>query len=67
MSGRGEWMLWWSMCWLYSTEEDEADNPRHTLYPYTNSWWNTSNIPGKKAENQSYIGGINNYEVGPGF
>ncbi|KAF2687658.1 FAD/NAD(P)-binding domain-containing protein [Lentithecium fluviatile CBS 122367] len=35
----------------------------HTLYPYTNSWWNTSNVPGKKAENQSYIGGINNYEA----
>ncbi|KAF2640036.1 FAD/NAD(P)-binding domain-containing protein [Massarina eburnea CBS 473.64] len=35
----------------------------HTLYPFTNSWWNTSNIPGKKAENQSYIGGINNYEA----
>ncbi|CAO2654367.1 Nn.00g111000.m01.CDS01 [Neocucurbitaria sp. VM-36] len=34
----------------------------HTLYPYTNSWWNTSNIPGKKAENQSYILGIDNYE-----
>lgn len=35
----------------------------HTLYPYTDSWWNTSNIPGKKAENQSYILGINNYEA----
>ncbi|KAJ4375304.1 hypothetical protein N0V83_002390 [Neocucurbitaria cava] len=34
----------------------------HTLYPYTNSWWNTSNIPGKKAENQSYILGLDNYE-----
>jgi hypothetical protein len=34
----------------------------HTLYPFTNSWWNTSNIPGKKAENHSYILGINNYE-----
>jgi len=33
-----------------------------TLYPHTNSWWNTSNIPGKKAENQLYILGINNYE-----
>jgi len=36
---------------------------QHTLYPFTNSWWNTSNIPGKKAENQSYILGINNYEA----
>lgn len=35
---------------------------KHTLYPYTDSWWNTSNIPGKKAENQSYILGIDNYE-----
>ncbi|KAH7081972.1 hypothetical protein BKA63DRAFT_223596 [Paraphoma chrysanthemicola] len=35
----------------------------HTLYPFTDSWWNTSNIPGKKAENQSYILGINNYEA----
>lgn len=34
----------------------------HTLYPFTNSWWNTSNIPGKTAENHSYILGINNYE-----
>ena len=35
---------------------------QHTLYPYTDSWWNTSNIPGKKAENQNYILGIDNYE-----
>lgn len=35
---------------------------KHTLYPFTNSWWNTSNIPGKKAENHNYILGINNYE-----
>jgi hypothetical protein len=36
---------------------------KRTLYPYTNSWWNGSNIPGKKAENMTYIGGINNYEA----
>ncbi|PSN64773.1 FAD/NAD(P)-binding domain-containing protein [Corynespora cassiicola Philippines] len=36
---------------------------KYTLYPYTNSWWNTSNIPGKKAENQTYIGGIDGYEA----
>ncbi|KAH8719564.1 hypothetical protein GQ44DRAFT_762016 [Phaeosphaeriaceae sp. PMI808] len=36
---------------------------QHTLYPFTNSWWNTSNIEGKKAETQSYIGGIKNYEA----
>ena len=34
----------------------------NTLFPYTNSWWNTSNIPGKKAENQNYILGIPTYE-----
>ncbi|CAE6999273.1 hypothetical protein PTNB73_03887 [Pyrenophora teres f. teres] len=33
-----------------------------TLYPHTDSWWNTSNIPGKKADNQLYILGISNYE-----
>lgn len=35
---------------------------QYTLFPYTNSWWNTSNVPGKKAENQSYILGIEAYE-----
>ncbi|KNG45057.1 hypothetical protein TW65_08128 [Stemphylium lycopersici] len=35
---------------------------KHTLLPFTNSWWNTSNIPGKKADNQTYILGINSYE-----
>lgn len=33
-----------------------------TLFPYTNSWWNTSNIPGKRAENQIYILGVSTYE-----
>jgi cation diffusion facilitator CzcD-associated flavoprotein CzcO len=33
-----------------------------TLYPYTSSWWNTSNVPGKKSEQQNYILGIKNYE-----
>ncbi|KAF1931615.1 FAD/NAD(P)-binding domain-containing protein [Didymella exigua CBS 183.55] len=32
------------------------------LFPYTNSWWNTSNIPGKRVENQTYILGIAAYE-----
>lgn len=36
---------------------------RHTLYPYTSSWWNGANIPGKKTENMTYIGGIENYEA----
>jgi len=35
---------------------------RYTLFPFTNSWWNGSNIPGKKAQNMTYIGGIDNYE-----
>lgn len=35
---------------------------KHTLYPYTDSWWNTANIPGKKKENQTYILGIDVYE-----
>lgn len=34
----------------------------HTLFPYTDSWWNTANIPGKKKENQTYILGIGAYE-----
>ncbi|KAF2727248.1 FAD/NAD(P)-binding domain-containing protein [Polyplosphaeria fusca] len=34
-----------------------------TLYPHTNSWWNASNIPGKKTQNMTYLGGINNYEA----
>jgi hypothetical protein len=34
-----------------------------TLYPHTDSWWNTANIPGKKAENQNYILGIGTYEA----
>ncbi|KAF2108347.1 hypothetical protein BDV96DRAFT_504619 [Lophiotrema nucula] len=35
---------------------------KKTLYPYTDSWWNGANVPGKKAENMTYIGGIDNYE-----
>jgi hypothetical protein len=26
------------------------------------SWWNTSNVPGRKAENQNYVLGIPTYE-----
>jgi hypothetical protein len=33
-----------------------------TLFPCTSSWWTGGNIPGKKAEPMTYIGGINNYE-----
>ncbi|EXJ87480.1 hypothetical protein A1O3_04440 [Capronia epimyces CBS 606.96] len=33
-----------------------------TLFPFTSSWWTGGNIPGKKAEPMTYIGGIDNYE-----
>lgn len=36
---------------------------QHTLFPFTDSWWNGSNIPGKKAENMTYVAGINSYEA----
>lgn len=35
---------------------------KFTLFPFTDSWWNGANLPGKKAENQLYIAGINTYE-----
>jgi hypothetical protein len=31
---------------------------QQSLYPYTDSWWNTSNVPGKKTENHNYIWGL---------
>jgi len=34
----------------------------YTLFPLTSSWWTGGNIPGKKAENMTYIGGIDLYE-----
>lgn len=36
---------------------------KHTLFPFTDSWWNGANVPGKKAENMTYIAGINAYEA----
>ena len=33
-----------------------------TLFPFTSSWWTGGNIPGKKAEAMTYIGGIEMYE-----
>ncbi|KAH7115272.1 hypothetical protein B0J11DRAFT_128838 [Dendryphion nanum] len=33
------------------------------LFKYTDSWWTGANIPGKVAENNTYIGGIDNYEA----
>ncbi|KEF52109.1 uncharacterized protein A1O9_11735 [Exophiala aquamarina CBS 119918] len=32
-----------------------------TLFPLTNSWWNTSNVPGKKIQNVTHLGGIKMY------
>lgn len=28
---------------------------KYTLIPYTDSWWNGANIPGKKSENMIYV------------
>ena len=39
-----------------------ASMNEHTLFPLTSSWWNGGNIPGKKAENMTYVAGIDNYE-----
>ncbi|KAK4565809.1 hypothetical protein LTR86_003658 [Recurvomyces mirabilis] len=39
-----------------------AARSKMTLLPFTDSWWNGANIPGKKAENMIYVGGINMYE-----
>ncbi|KAJ9494848.1 hypothetical protein H2202_009750 [Exophiala xenobiotica] len=35
---------------------------KHTLFPLTNSWWTGANIPGKKVQIVSHIGGIEMYE-----
>ncbi|KAK3045700.1 hypothetical protein LTR09_012752 [Extremus antarcticus] len=34
-----------------------------TLFPFTNSWWNAGNVPGKKAANMLYVAGIEHYEA----
>ena len=39
-----------------------AQMSSHTLFPFTDSWWNGANIPGKKAENMIFVGGVNMYE-----
>lgn len=33
-----------------------------TLFPFTSSWWNRSNIPGRNAENLNHVAGIKVYE-----
>lgn len=45
----------------WKSDIDEAN--RKTLFPFTNSWWNGSNIPGKKVENLTYVAGIGDYEA----
>lgn len=34
-----------------------------TLFPLTNSWWTGANIPGKRVQMLTYIGGIQVYEA----
>lgn len=34
-----------------------------TLFPYTDSWWNGADVPGKKKEMIAYIAGIKHYEA----
>ncbi|KAI4943526.1 hypothetical protein J4E91_009163 [Alternaria rosae] len=34
-----------------------------TLFPYTDSWWNGADVPGKKKEIMAYIAGIKHYET----
>jgi hypothetical protein len=35
---------------------------KHTLFPLTNSWWTGANIPGKRVQLLTHVGGINMYE-----
>jgi hypothetical protein len=34
-----------------------------TLFPYTDSWWNGADVPGKKKEMIAYIARIKHYEA----
>lgn len=34
-----------------------------TLFPYTDSWWNGGDVPGKKKEMIAYVAGIKHYEA----
>ncbi|KAK3714863.1 hypothetical protein LTR37_007598 [Vermiconidia calcicola] len=45
--------------WKASIDEMVKD----TLFPFTNSWWNAANVPGKKAGNMLYVAGIEHYEA----
>lgn len=33
-----------------------------TLFPHTDSWWNGTNIPGRKAQTMNFVAGIQTYE-----
>lgn len=36
---------------------------QHTLLPHTSSWWTGGNIPGRKDQMLTYVGGIDMYEA----
>ncbi|KAJ5239851.1 hypothetical protein N7468_004470 [Penicillium chermesinum] len=40
-----------------------VESGENTLFAETDSWWTKSNIPGKKKELLTYIGGIPQYEA----
>jgi hypothetical protein len=44
----------------WSSMIEELNKP--TLYPFTNSWWNKANLPGKKSQILTHPGGIEMYE-----
>jgi hypothetical protein len=49
------------------TAEDEWDAVIEdlngpTLFPFTDSWWNKANLPGKKGQMLTHPGGIEMYE-----
>ena len=35
---------------------------KYTLIPLTNSWWNAANVPGKRIQMLTHVGGIHLYE-----
>lgn len=39
-----------------------AEMAKPSLFPFTSSWWDGGNIPGKKAEGMMYVGGVQLYE-----
>jgi len=45
--------------WCDLVEQSSSE----TLLPLTSSWWTGDNIPGKKTQMLTYVGGIAKYEV----